>query len=220
MSHAMTQPTLSPSASAPETEEAEALTIPASVISRLDPVVLQVFSRGDFHRVDMRTIAKQAGMSFTTIYRYFGDKEALLFWFIAHWLKDLTQAVVTAIDANEGDTLAQLKSSLTSHFAYYAKNPDAGRIIFMTVPLERWMRDPTYKYRVPMQRILAVISQGQKQGLIRRDTSVALVMDLIFGLFNRTFLMWEYRGRVDSLVAKSDACFDLIVGGVVQRPGT
>lgn len=220
MSHAMTQPTLSPSASAPETEEAEALTIPASVISRLDPVVLQVFSRGDFHRVDMRTIAKQAGMSFTTIYRYFGDKEALLFWFIAHWLKDLTQAVVTAIDANEGDTLAQLKSSLTSHFAYYEKKPDVGRIIFMTVPLERWMRDPTYKYRVPMQRILAVISQGQKQGLIRRDTSVALVMDLIFGLFNRTFLMWEYRGRVDSLVAKSDACFDLIVGGVVQRPGT
>ena len=220
MSHAMTQPTLSPSASAPETEEAEALTIPASVISRLDPVVLQVFSRGDFHRVDMRTIAKQAGMSFTTIYRYFGDKEALLFWFIAHWLKDLTQAVVTAIDANEGDTLAQLKSSLTSHFAYYEKNPDVGRIIFMTVPLERWMRDPTYKYRVPMQRILAVISQGQKQGLIRRDTSVALVMDLIFGLFNRTFLMWEYRGRVDSLVAKSDACIDLIVGGVVQRPGT
>lgn len=61
MSQAMTQPTLSPSASAPETEEAEALTIPASVISRLDPVVLQVFSRGDFHRVDMRTIAKQAG---------------------------------------------------------------------------------------------------------------------------------------------------------------
>ena len=168
----------------------------------------------------MRTIAKQAGMSFTTIYRYFGDKEALLFWFIAHWLKDLTQAVVTAIDANEGDTLAQLKSSLTSHFAYYEKKPDVGRIIFMTVPLECWMRDPTYKYRVPMQRILAVISQGQKQGLIRRDTSVALVMDLIFGLFNRTFLMWEYRGRVDSLVAKSDACFDLIVGGVVQRPGT
>lgn len=213
----MTQPTLSPRVAAPEAEEAETVAIPESVIARLDPVVLQVFSRGDFHRVDMRTIAKEAGMSFTTIYRYFKDKETLLFWFIAHWLKDLTQAVVAAIDAHEGDTLAQLKSYLTAHFAYYEKNPDVGRIIFMTVPLERWMRDPTYKYKVPMQRIYGVISQGQKLGVIRPDTSVSLVMDLIFGLFNRTFLMWEYRGRVDSLVAKSDACFDLLVGGIAQR---
>lgn len=192
------------------------LGIPESVVTRLGPVVLQVFSRGDFHRVDMRTIARQAGMSFTTIYRYFKDKETLLFWFIDHWLKALVQAAIDTIDAHEGDTFAQLKSYLTVHFAFYENNPDVGRIIFMTVPLERWMRDPTYKYKVPAQRIFAVIVNGQKLGLIRRDISAQLVMDLIFGLFNRTFLMWEYHGRTDSLVAQSDACFALIAGGIAQ----
>jgi AcrR family transcriptional regulator len=192
-------------------------TIPHSIVSRLDPVVLKVFSRGDFHRVDMRTIAKQAGMSFTTIYRYFKDKETLLFWFIVHWLKALPQAAIAGIEAHEGDPLAQLKNSLVVHFDFYEKHPDVGRIIFMTVPLERWMRDPTYKYEAPAQRIFSVIVSGQKQGVIRRDVSPHLVMDLIFGLFNRTFLMWEFHGRVDSLVGKADACFDLIVGGIGNR---
>ena len=41
---------------------------------------------------------------------------------------------------------------------------------------------------------------------------------MIFGLFNRTFLMWEFHGRIDSLVAKSDDCFKLIAGGIAQGP--
>ncbi len=214
--HTSAQPITTPENSS-NAGGSEVLGIPESVVTRLGPVVLRVFSRGDFHRVDMRTIARQAGMSFTTIYRYFKDKETLLFWFIDHWLKALVEAAVDTIDVNEGDTFAQLKSYLTVHFAFYENNPDIGRIIFMTVPLERWMRDPTYKYKVPTQRIFAVIASGQKLGHIRRDISAQLVMDLIFGLFNRTFLMWEYNGRVDSLIAKSDACFDLIVGGIGHR---
>ena len=59
--------------------------------ARLRPVVLDAFAEADFHRVDMRSIADKAGMSLHTIYRYFGDKEKLLFAFIDDWLIDLPQ---------------------------------------------------------------------------------------------------------------------------------
>lgn len=188
--------------------------VPESVISRLSPVVLSVFSKGDFHRVDMRTIAKQAGMSFTTIYRYFSDKETLLFRFLAYWLEELTSDAVEAIQDNEGNTYAQIKSYLAVHFSFYERHPDIGRIIFMTVPLERWMQDPTYQYKTPSRMIYSVISKGQKSGLIRNDIRPKQVMDLLFGLFNRTFLSWETLGRKGSLVDKSDICFSLIISGI------
>jgi AcrR family transcriptional regulator len=190
--------------------------VPASVVQRLDPVVLAVFSRGDFHRVDMRTIARQAGMSFSTIYRHFKDKESLLFWFIAHWLQVLERDAVAALDAR-GGTLMKLKNYLVAHFSFYEQHPDVGRIIFMTVPLERWMRDPTYQYKLPARRLLEVITDGQKTGSIRPDVAPSMVMDLMFGLFNRTFLMWEHRGRVDSLVAKAEACIDMVFEGIHPR---
>lgn len=53
-----------------------------SIKKRLEETVLDVFSKGDFHQADMRTIARKAGVSFETIYKYYGSKEKLLFSFV------------------------------------------------------------------------------------------------------------------------------------------
>jgi AcrR family transcriptional regulator len=201
----------------PEDAPAE---IPESVIRRLDPVVLEIFSRGDFHRVDMRSIARQAGMSFTTIYRHYSDKESLLFWFIAHWLKDLQASAVAALDGGAKDSSLELmRKYLITHFRYYQARPDVGRIIFMTVPLERWMQDATYTYQEPTRKLLGVIRAGQKAGEIRGDVSAVAIADLLSGVFNRAFLMWEFRGRTYSLVDQAEEMISLITCGVVG-PGT
>ncbi len=190
--------------------------IPESVVLRLDPVVLKVFSQGDFHRVDMRTIAKEAGMSFTTIYRYFKDKETLLFWFISYWLKELEEQALAALAPDQGTAFERLKKCLVAHFHYYQTHPEVGRIVFMTVPLERWMRDSTYQYSATMRRLLKVTVEGQQAGELRSDVPPTMVLDMIAGLFNRMFLMWEYRGRVDSLAANAEAYFDMLANGVRQ----
>lgn len=195
--------------------------IPESVIRRLDPIVLEVFARGDFHRVDMRSIARQAGMSFTTIYRHFSDKESLLFWFIAYWLRDLQAIAVAALDGAPGDSCLELmRRYLVTHLRYYEARPDVGRIIFMTVPLERWMQHSMFSYEEPTRKLLAVIRAGQQAGEIRGDVSAVAIADLLSGVFNRAFLMWEYRGRSYSMVDQAEAVISLIAGGVLaSSPG-
>ncbi|MCA0326505.1 MAG: TetR/AcrR family transcriptional regulator [Proteobacteria bacterium] len=193
--------------------KAEVRRIPDSVIARLDPIVKKVFSDGDFHRVDMRTIARAAGMSFATIYRHFADKERLLFWFIAHWLTELEASAIAALNT-EGSALERIERFIVAHFAFYESNPEVGRIIFMTVPLERWMRESTYAYREPTRRLRIVIEEGQKAGEIRSDVHSERISDLFTGMFNRTFLMWEYRGRTYSLTEQYDALLPLIESGV------
>lgn len=187
--------------------------IPAEIVARLDPVVLRTFSSGDFHRVDMRTIARDAGMSFATIYRHFHDKEALLFWFIEHWLKGLYPGVLEVLDTKDS-VLVRLQHYLRVHLEFYEARPQVGRIIFMTVPLERWMRDETYRNRQAVPRLLEVIAEGQAAGELRDDVSSVLVFDALSGVFNRAFLMWEYRGRSYSLSEQWPALCKILAGGI------
>lgn len=196
----------------------ESTPIPSSVIERLNPVIRSVFSQGDFHRVDMRSIAREAGMSFGTIYRYFTDKEKLLFWFIAYWLRELQASAIEALDT-EGSAMQRIHRYMEAHFRFYEANPDVGRIIFMTVPLERWMRDPSYGYREPIKHMRDAVRQGQKTGEIRSDVKAETILDLFLGIFNRTFMAWEYRGRSYPLIDQYKAILPLIETGV-QGGGT
>lgn len=191
--------------------------IPADIVARLSPVVLRTFAVEDFHRVDMRSIAREAGMSFATIYRHFRDKEALLFWFIAHWLNELYPVALAALATKES-ALVRLQKYLRVHLAFYERNPDVGRVIFMTVPLERWMRDDTYRASEPVNRLLEVIAEGQKSGEIRNDVSRLVVFDAWSGVFNRACLMWEYRKRTYSLTGQWAALCQILVGGIAPAP--
>ncbi|MCY1239688.1 Fatty acid metabolism regulator protein [compost metagenome] len=174
---------------------------------------MEIYSAGDFHRVDMRTIAREAGMSFRTIYRYFGDKETLLFYFIQHWLGGLYPAALKPLDG-DGDLRSKLLGVLTLHFEFYEKNPNVGRIIFMTVPLERWMRDPSYAQRELMKRVLRAINDAQQQGELRCDVDSRLILDMFNAIFNRAFLMWEYRRRSYSLPAQAAPLLSVLWNGV------
>ncbi len=198
---------------APEDQASSAQSIPANLRDRLSPVVMEIYSAGDFHRADMRTIAREAGMSFRTIYRYFGDKEALLFWFIQHWLEGLYPAALQPLDG-DGDLRGKLLGVLTRHLEFYEKNPNVGRIIFMTVPLERWMRDPSYAQHELMTRLLNAIREAQQQGQLRCDVDSRTILDIFNAIFNRAFLMWEYRRRSYSLVAQAAPLLSILWNGV------
>lgn len=193
--------------------------IPADLRDRLSPVVMELYSAGDFHRVDMRSIAREAGMSFRTIYRYFGDKESLLFWFIAHWLTDLYPAALAELDG-DASLKAKLLGLLEVHLAFYAKHPNVGRIIFMTVPLERWMRDPSYAQPELMRRVLHVITDAQQRGELRADIDSLVILDAWSALFNRAFLMWEYRRRSYSLTEQAAPLFSILWNGIAGPGAT
>lgn len=192
--------------------------VPQDIRDRLSPVVLEVYSSGDFHRADMRSLAKEAGMSFSTIYRHFGDKEALLFWFINDWLRELYPHAIEPL--TDGRPLREaLFECLRRHLDFYARHPKVGRIVFMTVPLDRWMRDESYHQHEVMRSLLQALAAGQARGELRPDVGTVAMLDAFTGLFHRAFLMWEYRRRKTSLVDQAQQTFDLLWGGIGAPPG-
>jgi AcrR family transcriptional regulator len=180
---------------------------------RLETVVMEIFSSEDFHKANMRTIAKKAGVSFSTIYKYYGSKENLLFAFVDKKLKVLTERMVDHLQG-----IDNLKDKLRKVFwlqmDYYERNPELGRIIFMTVPMITWMKDKSFKQKKLIGIWLETLKQGQKEGLLNPKVRAEDLLDFYYGLVQRSFFMWVYRGQTVSLAERAGQLFEIVWRGL------
>ncbi|MBU1275888.1 MAG: TetR/AcrR family transcriptional regulator [Proteobacteria bacterium] len=176
---------------------------------RLQAAVLEVFSNADFHRASVRTLAKTAGVSFSTIYKNYGSKEELLFAFVDQWMEGLTERIVDHLRGIE-NLKEKLRKVFWLQLDYYERNPGLGRIIFMTVPLITWMNNRTFAQKRMIGLYLETLRQGQEHGVLNSGVRPQVLLDFMHGLVQRSFFMWVYRGQKDSLSGQSNQLFDMV----------
>jgi AcrR family transcriptional regulator len=176
---------------------------------RLEPVVLEVFSRSDFHKANIRDVAKRAGISFSTIYHHYGSKEQLVFAFVDIWLGKLTERIIDHLQGIES-LKETLRKVVWLQLDYYEKNPGLGRILFMTLPMQTWMSDRTFRQPKMIDLFLEVLRRGQQEGLLNSRVRTGVLLDFILGMVQRSFCMWISRGQKEGLAAQSNTLFDML----------
>jgi AcrR family transcriptional regulator len=186
-----------------------------SILQRLEPVVLNEFSGGDFHQVNMRDIAQKAGVGYASIYRHFKNKETFLFWFVDKWLSELVPRMADHLLG-----LAEIKEKIRKiiwlQLDYYNRNPKVGRIIMITVPLNVWMQDETYRQPKLTGLLLKVLTEGKEQGVLDSELPTCMMLDVINGMIRRIFTMWIYRGQKGNLSDQADQVFELCWRAIVD----
>lgn len=175
---------------------------------RLEAAVMEVFSSVDFHKANIRTVAKKAGVSFSTIYKYYGSKEGLLFAFVDKKLAVLTERMVDHLKGIES-LKEKLRKVFWLQLDYYEKNPDLGRIIFMTLPLTTWMSDTTFEQKKLIGLFVDALRQGQREGILNPNVRPGVLLDFMHGLVQRSFFMWVYRGQRGSLTGQANQMFEM-----------
>jgi len=175
---------------------------------KLEAAVLDVFSKVDFHRADIRTVAKQAGVSFGTIYKYYGSKERLLFTLLSNWIDELADRMIDHLQGIES-LKEKLRKVFWVQLDYYERNPNVGRILFMTVPMATWMAHKTFEQKKMINIFLSVLRQGQEERVLNPNVRTGVLLDFMYGLVQRSFYMWIYRGQKESLSEKSNELFEL-----------
>lgn len=186
-------------------------------LARLESEVRKAFSENDFHAADMRTLAREAGMGFNTIYKYFGGKEGLLFYFVRRWQDGLNNDVSAAI-SRERDAAARLNTVVRMLLDYYEANPDIGKILFLTLPMTTWMSNESFAQRALINTVLTVIKDGQTQGVVRRDVPAVAILDMLLGMVHRAFTMWVYREGGPPLTAQAADLTALFRAGIDAKP--
>ncbi len=179
------------------------------VRGRLERAVLDVFSESDFHKANIRAVAKKAGVSFSTIYQHYGSKEQLVFAVVDIWLGKLTDRIVDHLQGIE-DLKEKLRKVLWLQLDYYEKNPGLGKILFMTLPMKTWMADETFQQRKMINLFLDVLKKGQQEKRLISDVRAGILLDLMMGLIQRSFCMWISRKEPESLAQQSNDLFGMV----------
>ena len=188
------------------------------VFARLETAVLEIFSNSDFHQANIRDVAKRAGVSFSTIYKHYGSKERLLFAFVDIWLGKLTERIVDHLQGIE-NLKEKLRKVFWLQLDYYERNPGLGRILFMTVPMKTWMADETFKQEKMIGMFLDVLKEGQREGILNPQVKAGVLLDMMMGTVQRSFVMWVSRGQQESLAYQANVLFDM-VWRAISNPDT
>ena len=179
------------------------------VHKRLEKAVLDIFSQADFHKANIRDVAKLAGVSFSTIYKHYGSKERLVFAFVDVWLGKLTERISDHLQGIE-DLKEKMRKVLWLQLDYYERNPGLGRIIFMTLPMKTWMADETFQQKKMINLYLEVLKNGQREGVLNPNVRAGVLLDFMLGTVQRAFAMWVSRDQVEGLAAQANVLFEMI----------
>lgn len=186
------------------------------VHKRLEKAVLEIFSESDFHKANIRDVARKAGVSFTTIYKHYGSKERLLFSFVDIWLGKLTERIIDHLQGIE-DLKEKMRKVYWLQLDYYERHPGLGKILFMTLPMQTWMSDQTFRQKRMINLYLEVLKKGQAEGILNPQVRAGVLLDFMLGSVQRAFFMWVSRGQQKSLAGQSQVLFDM-VWRAIARP--
>jgi AcrR family transcriptional regulator len=177
-------------------------------MKRIELAVLEVFSKVDFHEANMREVAKQARVSLNTIYQNFSSKEGLLFFFVDRWLKGLTERTIDHLQGIE-DLKERLRKAFWLQIDFYEKHIAVGKILFFSVPFQKWMADKTFRQQKLFEVFLDVMKKGQREGKLSKKVRAGTLIDIMNGIFYRSFTMWIYRGQKGNLTSQADVLFEM-----------
>jgi AcrR family transcriptional regulator len=193
-------------------------TLKPEVYQRLEQAVLDIFSHSDFHKANIREVATRAGVSFSTIYKHYGSKERLVFAFVDVWLGELTDRIYDHLQGIE-DLKEKMRKVLWLQLDYYERNPGLARIIFMTLPMETWMADETFKQKKMINLYLEVMRNGQKEGHLNPHVRAGVLLDFMLGTVQRAFTMWISRGQQGRLTDQANMLFQMVWRAISNPDG-
>ncbi len=193
-------------------------TLPDKLKDRLYPVVLDLFSRKDFHQVHMREICGLSGLSLSTVYKYFPSKESLLFTILDQKISEIGELMKVHLQGLES-TREIFRKIFWVTMDYYDHNPGVAITAFITVPMRSWMREASYRRNDGCDIMTRVTRHGHDRGEIDPAIQSRQIMDLYFMFCHRQIQLWYYHGMKWSLVSTIPGFFGLFWKSV-SLPGT
>jgi len=176
---------------------------------RLEPAVIDAFANGDFYQANMRDIAGKAGMSFGTIYKYYKNKNHLLFSFIIYWFAQLQDRIRDHMQGID-DTREKLRKLIWVQLDFLERHEDIGRIIWIRTPYSAWMADEAYESNPLLEIILEILRDGQKKEVIDSRIRTSLCVNLIVTTTSWAFIDWIYKGKQRKLTDDLPVMFEVI----------
>ena len=175
------------------------LDMPEKLKKSLYPTVLELFSKNDFHQVNMRDICNLSGLSTSTIYKYFPSKEDLLFSIIDEKVDEIYEQVRLNLRGLES-TKEMFRKAYWVLMDYYDRNPGVAITFFITVPTRTWMQKNSYRMNGTYDILVDTIIHREKRNEIDPRLKDSQIMGVFFMHCYHVVHRWYYHGMKWELV--------------------
>ncbi|GAA5314881.1 MAG: hypothetical protein AseanaTS_00850 [Candidatus Pelagadaptatus aseana] len=192
----------------PQTEAAtDRRAISAKTLDKLRVTILELFASGLYQDVGIRDICSRAKVSPQTVYKYFGNKEEMLYACIKQDLDRLNATMIAA--AQEHQQLSdQVRAIMTVWCDFYFDNPGMARIVFLNIPLAYWVGERQFVQSALHDALYQRVSDGQQQGEVWAELPADILNEVLMGSAYRLMVRWL---SDDNLSADQVRCYLIAV---------
>jgi TetR/AcrR family transcriptional regulator, fatty acid metabolism regulator protein len=176
---------------------------------------IEIFGGSSFENASITEIARRAGVSEGTIYQYFKNKKDLFFSIPREKTKtfslQLNLHLKGVTDARE-----KIRKFAWYYLHFFRTNPDYARSLMLEMRVSKdFARSGSYKgVRKFTNQALAILKEGQDQGVIRRDVDLYLTRHLLLGILEHVVTRWLLKGEKEDIMLCHEQLSDLILNGI------
>jgi TetR/AcrR family fatty acid metabolism transcriptional regulator len=180
---------------------------------------IRVFARQGFHQSTVAQVAKSAGVADGTIYLYFKNKDDILFQFYEYKARQVFERFRRAVD-EATYAVDKLRNLVRTHLSEFQNDINMAIVYQAETHQHRRTTQEIIREMSKMYRdiVTEIVEQGQREGKLRPDLTIGLVMRLINGAVNEVINAWIHAGGESDLVSMADPLVELFLGGI-GKPG-
>lgn len=179
-----------------------------ATLEKVEKAVRLLFADSDASDITMIQIAKTANVSLQTLYKYFGDKQTVLYTIMDLVLGRLATRMMDhlqGIDSVED----RLRKTLWVCLDFVDTHPDAVMVL-SKVSIARFHNIAIYNNKELINAFLSVLEDGQKRGVLVDTVPLHILFDVFMGFISRLGIMQTIRQAEAPLNANFDALFSIL----------
>ncbi|MGE5841265.1 MAG: TetR/AcrR family transcriptional regulator [Deltaproteobacteria bacterium] len=182
---------------------------------------IEVFSKKGFQAAGISEIAQRASVADGTIYQYFKNKEDLFFSIPVEKTNEFRSKVELHLKGISG-ALNKLRKFVWYFLYFFKTNPEYGRLLMLEMRVSKsFVKTKTYDFlKQSVSSVMDIISEGQKEGVIRTDVDIYLLRHLILGILEHMVTRWLLKDGKYDLIEHHQEVSLLLIEGLRAAPPT
>ena len=184
---------------------------------------LELLEEGNAQEIDLRKVARRAGVSHAAPYRHFADKQALIAAICEDGFRLLAQQIRESLQKQPDEPFEQLLGIAHAYVHFAQDHPWLMREMFSGLTIEREKYESLHKVSKDVYRLYAaVIERGQEQGKLATGKPAALAAVLWSALHGLAMLLIEkqmspYADGPGGTELFTRFTIEVLYNGLVQR---
>ena len=179
-----------------------------ATLDKIEKAVRQLFATSDASEVTMMQIASTANVSLQTLYKYFGDKQTVLYTIMDIVLGRLATRIMDHLQGIDS-VKDRLRKTLWVCLDFVDTQPDAVMVL-STVSISRFHNIAIYENKELIDAFLSVLADGQERGVLNDKVPLHILFDVFMGFINRLGIMHILRKTQRPINADFDILFEML----------